>query len=73
MSLELKLFSLANSNANPNFIGPSKCGDGDKNAKFRPPLEGTHIVDWAFQFFDVGSRCRFNCRLEGLNRVSSDV
>ena len=26
-----------------------------------------------FELFDVGSRCKINCKLEGLNKVSSNV
>ena len=26
-------------------------------------------VDWPFQFFDIESRCKFNSKLEGLNRI----
>ena len=70
---KLKLFSLANSNANPKLIGPSECVEGDTYANLRPLLEGIYIGDWPFQFFDVESRCRINCKLEGFNRVSLDV
>lgn len=69
MSLKLKLFSLANSNANPKLIGPFECAEGDTYAK----LEGIHIEDWPFQFFDVESRCKINCKLQGFNRVASYV
>ena len=60
MSLKLKLFSFANSNAIPNFIGLSECANGNTYARLRPLLEGIHIVDWPFQFFDVESRCTIN-------------
>jgi hypothetical protein len=73
MCFEMKLFSLANSNASPKAIGPCECVDGYTYAKLRPLLEGIHIVDWPFEFFDVENRCRINYKLEGLNRLSLDV
>ena len=60
-------------NVSPTLIGPCKCIEGDMYAKLRPPLDDIHIVDWAIQFFDVGNKCNINCKLEGLDRVSSDV
>ena len=41
MSLKLKLFPLANSNANPKLGGPFECSKDDTYAK----LEGIHIED----------------------------
>ena len=73
MSFKLKLLPFANSNANPKHTGPCKCVEGNTYAKLRPLLEGVHIVDWHFQFFNVGNRCRINYKLEGLNKVSLDV
>ena len=72
MSLKLKLFSLANSNVSPNFIGPFECIKAI-HAKLRPLLEGNHIVNWPFQVFDIESRRKIKCKLKGFNRVSSDV
>jgi hypothetical protein len=65
------LFSLVDSNASPNFNAPFECVEG--NTYVRPLLEGIYIVDWRFQFFDVENRCRINCKLGRLNRVSSNV
>ena len=65
--------SLLIPNVSPTLIGPCECVEGDKYAKLRPPIDDIHIIDWAFQFFDVENRCNINCSLEGFNRVSSDV
>ena len=73
MSSKVKLFSLANSNASLELIGPCKCVEGDTYAKVRSLIGGIHIVDWSFQFFDVESRCKINCKFEGLNKVPSGV
>ena len=73
MSSKVKLFSLANSNASLELIGPCECAEGDTYAKCKPLLEGIYIVDCPFQFFDVKRRCMINCKLEGFNRVSLDV
>ena len=45
---------------------------GNIYAKFIPLLEGIHIVDFSFQFFDIKSRYKINCKLEGFNRVFWD-
>ena len=73
MSLKLKLFLLADSNAIAKLIEPFEYVEGDTCAKFRPLLEGIHTVDWPFQLMDVESRCMINNKLAGLNQVSSDV
>ena len=39
-----------------NFIGSCKCYEGDTYEKLIPLLEGIHVVDWLFQFFDIESR-----------------
>lgn len=70
MFLKLKLFSLANFDANSKLIGPCKCAKGDTYAKLKPLLEGIHIVGWPFQCFDVENKCKIRCKLQGLNRVS---
>ena len=43
------------------------------HAKRIPLHEGIHGLDWPCQFFDMESRCRITCKLEGLNRVFLDV
>ena len=39
----------------------------ETHRKLIPLLEGTHIEHWPIQFFDVESRCKINCKLQGLN------
>ena len=56
-----------------NFYWLCECVEGNIYAKLWPLLEDIHIVDLLFQFFDVESRCKIDCKLEGLNRVSSNV
>ena len=41
--------------------------------KLKPLLEGIHIKDWPFQFFDIESKCMFICKSELLKRVILDV
>ena len=71
MSLELKLFSLADAYASPYLIGSCKCVEGDTYAKLIPLIEGIHIVDWTFQLLFIEIRCKINCELEGLNKGPS--
>ena len=73
MSVKLELFSLTNAYASVELVGPCKCVEVDTYAKLRPLLEGIRIVDWLFQFFDIESGCKINCKLEGLNIVFLDV
>ena len=73
MSLRLKLFSLVDAYVCPEHIRYRECVEGDTYAKLIPLLEGIHIVDWPFQFFDIDCRCMINYKLVGLNRVFSNV
>jgi len=59
------MFSLGDSYPSPKRFGPCECTEGDTYAKLRQLLEGMHLVDWYFQYFDVESRCMINCKLEG--------
>lgn len=61
------MFSLANAYASPKLIGFNECVEGDTYAKAIPLLEGIHIVDWPFQFFNIKSRCWIDSELEGFN------
>ena len=51
-------------------IGSCKCVEGNTLAKLKPLLEDIHIVGWTF---DLESRCKIVCKLEGFNRVFPDV
>ena len=50
-------------------------GSGVDNtyAKLIPLLEGIHVVNWAFQTFDMESTCKINYKFEGPNRLFLDV
>ena len=65
MSLKLKLFSPADAYASLKHIGSCECVEDDTYAKLIPLLEGIHVVDQLFHFFDIKIRCRNNCELEG--------
>ena len=69
MFLKLRLFSLANDYAIAKLIGFNKCVEGNTYVKFITLLEGIHIVDWPFQFCNIESRCKIDCKLEGLNPI----
>ncbi len=73
MVVKLLLWSLAREDADPKFIGPLDCQDNDSYAVLRLLLEEADIVDWPFSFWDPGSKCRINLKLERFNKIASEA
>ena len=55
MSLNLNCSHLLNPMLVQNLLDLARNHEGDTYAKLIPLLEGIHIVDWPFQFFDIDS------------------
>ena len=65
----MKLFSFFDACPSPQLIGFCECVEDNTYAKLIALLEGIHIVDRPFQFYDIESRCKIDYKLEGLIRL----
>jgi len=69
----IKLWTLEDKEADLDFFGKLKVGDGKSFASLRERLETANILDWPFEFWDVEDACWILKRIEALNDIQEDM
>ncbi len=69
----IKLWTLEDEDADPEYFGKVKVGDGQSYASLRERLEAANVLDWPFEFWDVEDNCRIRWNFKALNDILEEV
>jgi hypothetical protein len=73
MAFTVKLYSLANESALPEYVSPLTATVNDTLTSFRLFLEGEGLIDYPFDFWVSEDKTRMIQRFEQWNRVTPEV
>ena len=69
----MKLWTREHKDADAEYFGKVKVGDGLSYASLRERLEAAKVLDWPFEFWDVEDSCRIRVKIEALNDILEEV
>jgi hypothetical protein len=72
-AFRIKLYSLEDEEASPDYIGLVKSLEDECFRDLRVHLEGVGIVEWPFDFWDIEEHSRIKRRAKGVSPIEHSV